>query len=65
MPHKSWTLVIGYDRAAETYTLRVNDVDISALVETEAPKTTDTQPIVCKSSDKKKYSENIRSVTCF
>ena len=37
IPHRGWTLVIGYDDDAEKYTASVNGVEMSALP--EAPKT--------------------------
>ena len=37
MPHKEWTLVIGYDNKERKYTVGVNGVEMSELP--EAPKT--------------------------
>ena len=61
IPSRQWTLVIGMDRAEDKWTASVNGVSISALP--KAAMTAASQPEFCKSSDRFKYSETIRSVT--
>lgn len=63
IPTKEWTLVIGYDKRAKKYSVGVNGMEISALP--EMPMTADSYPEFCRSSDFKKYSDTIRSVTNF
>ena len=63
IPKKKWTLVIGFKLEGMfggKYTVGVNGVEMSALP--EAPKSADSQPEFCKSSEHPLYSENIRSV---
>ena len=56
IPEKQWTLVIGYDVDAEKCTVVVNGVEMSALP--ESPKTPPAE--LCRSDEKKKYSETIK-----
>ena len=58
---RKWTLVLGYNKKAKKYSAGVNGLEMSALP--DAPKTAASYHVICKSSEKKKYSETIRSVT--
>lgn len=58
IPHKQWTLVVGWDKKAKKYGVAVNGIEISELP--EAPKSADIYPKFCKSSDHSMYNENIR-----
>ena len=61
IPSKQWTLVIGMDDARKKWTATVNGMKVSELP--KASMTAASQPQFCKSSDRFKYSETIRSVT--
>lgn len=61
IPHKQWTLVIGYDYKARKWTVTVNGQKLSDLP--EASNDPENYPEFCKSSEHTQYSENIRYVT--
>ena len=45
MPHKQWTLVIGFDQEEWKYAMSVNGVEMSALP--KAPSCVDSQAEFC------------------
>ena len=61
IPHRGWTLVIGYECDKEEfgkYTVGVNGVEMSALP--EAPKTAAQVPQFCRSEEEKLYTDTIK-----